>query len=86
MGTFAILASMFIQPLLTAFNPANAIESPSAVGSCVIIIYLVETLVAATGICLMLLTAAYINSAGEYTKVPQNSRHKLGLCAHARLA
>lgn len=68
MGTFAVLASMFFQPLLVAFNPANAAGVFASIAwvFVLIIIYLVEMLVAAIqAYVFTLLTAVYISSAEE---------------------
>lgn len=68
MGTFAILASMFFQPLLAAFSPAHAAGALASVAwiLVLIVIYLVEMLVAVIqAYVFTLLTAVYISSAEE---------------------
>lgn len=68
MGTFAILASMFFEPLLNTFSPANAAGALASVAwiLVLIVIYLVEMLVAAIqAYVFTLLTAVYISSAEE---------------------
>lgn len=68
MGTFAILASLFFQPLLTAVSPQHAAGALASIAwvLVLIVIYLVELLVAAIqAYVFTLLTAVYINTAEE---------------------
>lgn len=68
MGTFAILASLFFQPLLEAVTPLAALNVLGAVAwvAVLMIIYMVEMLVAVIqAYVFTLLTAVYINTAEE---------------------